>query len=172
MTGELPDIYTAGYGNRGFGAFIALVERFGITHLVDVRSVPQSIYWEDFRRQSLEILVPPTGLKYIYMGDTLGGVQNSPVRCKDPDSVDIIPLFELPELAKGLDVLLKAVAVPGRVICLMCGCKKPHSCHRSRLLGEALLRRGIEVKHIDSDDSVKLQTLVAQEQSGFQQSLF
>ena len=74
MTGELPDIYTAGYGNRGFGAFIALVERFGITHLVDVRSVPQSIYWEDFRRQSLEVLVPPTGLKYIYMGDTLGGV--------------------------------------------------------------------------------------------------
>ena len=172
MTGELPDIYTAGYGNRGFGAFIALVERFGITHLVDVRSVPQSIYWEDFRRQSLEILVPPTGLKYIYMGDTLGGVQDSPALCKDPDSVDINPLFEMPELAKGLDVLLKAAAVPGRVICLMCGCKKPHSCHRSRLLGEALLRRGIELKHIDSDDSVKPQTLVAQEQSGFQQSLF
>jgi uncharacterized protein (DUF488 family) len=172
MTGELPDIYTAGYGNRGFGAFIALVERFGITHLVDVRSVPQSIYWEDFRRQSLEILVPPTGLKYIYMGDTLGGVQDSPALCKDPDSVDINLLFEMPELAKGLDVLLKAAAVPGRVICLMCGCKKPHSCHRSRLLGEALLRRGIELKHIDSDDSVKLQTLVAQEQSGFQQSLF
>ena len=172
MTGEIPDIYTAGYGNRGFGAFIALVQRLGITHLVDVRSVPQSIYWEDFRRQNLEVLVPPTGLKYIYMGDTLGGVQNSPVLCKDPDSVDINPLFEVPELQLGLNVLLKAAQVPGRVLCLMCGCKKPHSCHRSRLLGEALLQRGVELVHIDADETLKSQRIVAQEQAGFQQSLF
>ncbi|HLP00187.1 MAG TPA: DUF488 family protein, partial [Fimbriimonas sp.] len=85
-TDQLPVIYTAGYGNRGFPAFIELMARFGITHLVDVRSVPQSSYWEDFRRENLMALVPPTGLKYVYMGDTLGGVENSPALCREPET--------------------------------------------------------------------------------------
>jgi uncharacterized protein (DUF488 family) len=153
-----PVIYTAGYGNRGFAGFIELVKSFEITHLVDVRSVPQSSYWEDFRRQNLEVLVPDTGLKYVYMGDTLGGVQNSPVLCKDPDSVELAPLFQLPELALGIKTLLRAAE--GKTLCLMCGCKRPHACHRSRLVGEALLGLGVDLRHIDADDSIVLQSRV------------
>lgn len=158
MSAEIPVLYTAGYGNRGFDAFIELVKRFGITHLVDVRSVPQSSYWEDFRRENLIDSVPRKGLKYVYMGDTLGGVKDSPVLCKDPDAVDIRPLFDEPELTKGLDALVKAFHTPGRVICLMCGCQRPHSCHRSRLLGRALIERGIDLAHIDGDESVVRQS--------------
>lgn len=172
MTGELPVLYTAGYGNRGFGAFIALMQRFSVTHLVDIRSVPQSSYWEDFRRERLQLIVPPTGLKYVYMGDTLGGVQDSPVLCKDPGAVDHAPLLESEELKKGIDAVLKAATHPDRVICMMCGCMRPHQCHRNRLLGEAFLRRGIELQHIDADEKVKPQSLVAAEYAGFQQSLF
>lgn len=68
-------ILTAGYGNRGFDGFVALMKRHGVTHVVDVRSVPQSSYWEDFRRPRLERILPETGLRYVYMGDTLGGVR-------------------------------------------------------------------------------------------------
>jgi uncharacterized protein (DUF488 family) len=147
-------LYTVGYGNRGFDGFIELAKSFSITHLVDVRSVPQSSYWEDFRRQNLEVLVPKTGLKYVYMGDTLGGVQNSPVLCKDPDQVDIRPLFDDPNLEVGIKALLKAASNQERQIALMCGCKRPHGCHRSRLLGRALLNRGIDLQHIDADNSI------------------
>ncbi|MBI1335155.1 MAG: DUF488 family protein [Armatimonadetes bacterium] len=158
MTGEIPVLYTAGYGNRGFDGFIKLLNRYGVTHLVDVRAVPQSSYWEDFRRENLMDLVPARGLKYVYMGDTLGGVPNSAVLCKEPDTVDIQPLFADPELRKGLDALMKATDRPGRVVCLMCGCMRPHACHRSRLLGRALLDRGIDLRHIDADDEVVRQT--------------
>lgn len=158
MTGELPVLYTAGYGNRGFDGFIELIRRYGVTHLVDVRAVPKSSYWEDFRRENLMDLVPANGLKYVYMGDTLGGVRDSAVLCKDPDAVDIHPLFDDPELKKGLDALVKAISLPDRVVCLMCGCMRPHGCHRSRLLGRSLLERNIDLHHIDADNEVVRQS--------------
>lgn len=158
MTGELPVLYTAGYGNRGFNGFVDLLRQHGVTHLVDVRAVPKSSYWEDFRRENLMDLIPAQGLKYVYMGDTLGGVRDSAVLCKDPDAVDIHPLFADPELKKGLDALVKAMSTPNRVLCLMCGCMRPHACHRSRLLGRALLDRGIDLAHIDGDDSLVRQS--------------
>ncbi len=158
MTGELPVLYTAGYGNRGFDGFVALMTQFGVTHVVDVRAVPKSSYWEDFRRENLMDLLPARGFKYVYMGDTLGGVRDSAVLCKDPDSVDLQPLFADPELAKGFEALLKAMNVPSRTVCLMCGCMRPHGCHRSRLLGRALLDRGIDLHHIDADNVVVKQS--------------
>ena len=155
---EIPVLYTAGYGNRGLDSFLALMAQFGVTHIIDVRAVPKSSYWEDFRRENLMDLVPARGFKYVYMGDTLGGVRDSAVLCKDPDSVDIRPLFSDPELAKGLDALLKAMNSPSRVLCLMCGCMRPHGCHRSRLLGQALLDRGLDIQHIDADNELVRQS--------------
>jgi uncharacterized protein (DUF488 family) len=142
-------IYTAGYGNRGYEAFLTLLRRYGITHLVDIRSVPQSSYWEDFRRERLALLMGQTEIKYIYMGDTLGGVEGSPILCKDPDSVDIEPLRQEPKLELGVTKLLQAAADPSKTILLMCGCLRPHRCHRSRLVGPALLERGIDLLHLD-----------------------
>ncbi len=158
MTGELPVLYTAGYGNRGLDAFIELMNLFGVTHLVDVRAIPKSSYWEDFRRENLIDLIPAKGLKYVYMGDTLGGVRDSAALCKDPESVELAPLFHDPELAKGFEALLKAMIAPDRVLCLMCGCMRPHGCHRSRLLGRALLEKGIDLQHIDADNAVVRQS--------------
>jgi uncharacterized protein (DUF488 family) len=158
MTGELPVLYTAGYGNRGFDGFVQLMNQFKVTHVVDVRAVPKSSYWEDFRRENLMDLIPARGLKYVYMGDTLGGVRDSAVLCKNPDSVDIQPLFHDPELKKGIEALLKAYSVSERTICLMCGCMRPHGCHRSRLLGRTLLERNVDLHHIDADNDIVRQS--------------
>jgi len=165
-------ILTAGYGNRGFEPFIELMKMHGVTHLVDVRSVPQSSYWEDFRRARLELIVPPTGLRYVYMGDTLGGVPDSPVLCKDPEAVDLAPLFANPELALGLRKLIDAAGNESRKICLMCGCLRPHRCHRSRLLGEALLRLGVDIQHLDENGAPISQSTVMEQARPKQLSLF
>lgn len=165
-------ILTAGYGNRGFAPFIELMKQHGVTHLVDVRSVPQSSYWVDFRRERLAEIVPPTGLKYIYMGDTLGGVPNSPVLCKDPAAVDIHPLFHDPTFRLGLRKLIEASSVEGRVICLMCGCLRPHKCHRSRLIAEALVSEGVEVFHLDEKGQPVRHAVVVEESTDPQAALF
>ncbi len=163
-------ILTAGYGNRGFEGFVALMKRYGVTHVVDVRSVPQSSYWEDFRRPRLERILPEAGLRYVYMGDTLGGVPDSPVLCKDPGAVSLAPLFDDPQLQLGLDRLLKAAE--SRTVCLMCGCLRPHRCHRSRLIGEALSQRGIEVLHLDDKGEPISHVQVVEEAKPLQESLF
>ncbi len=163
-------ILTAGYGNRGFAGFVALMKRHGVTHVVDVRSVPQSSYWEDFRRPRLQRILPEAGLRYVYMGDTLGGVPDSPILCKDPEAVPLEPLFDAPELHLGLDRLIQAAE--DRVVCMMCGCLRPHRCHRSRLIGEALARRGIEVTHLDDKGEPVSHSQVIEESKPLQKSLF
>lgn len=178
-------ILTAGYGNRGFEKFIELMRQHGVTHLVDVRSVPQSSYWEDFRKPRLEQIVPPTGIRYVYMGDTLGGVpqysEGSPaaedekayIFCKaDPSAVDLHPLFNDPTFQIGLGKLIEAGLNPNRKICLFCGCLRPHKCHRSRLIGEALHSKGIEVIHLDERGEPVTQQQVAIESQPAQSALF
>jgi len=82
------------------------------------------------------------------MGDTLGGVENSPVLCKDPFSVDLEPLRREPRLSLGVGKVIEAASDPSRRILLMCGCLRPHRCHRSRLLGPAFMERGVELLHL------------------------
>jgi len=192
-------ILTAGYGNRGFAAFIELMKQHGVTHLVDVRSVPQSSYWEDFRRERLTRIVPETGLKYVYMGDTLGGTPvpdpvqaaaltvpagdeaqpvpdgkvKPPIFCKtDPAAIDLHPLFHDPKFRLGLTKLVEAAMVPGRSICLMCGCLRPHKCHRSRLIGAALTDEGVDVLHLDQNGEPLSHLKVVEESIDPQVSLF
>lgn len=156
-------IYSVGYGNRGYENLLALLRRYRFTHLVDVRSVPQSSYWEDFRRERLAHLLSQTEIKYVYMGDTLGGVEHSPALCKDPGSVDLEPLFREPKLELGLNKLIDAASDPSRKIVLMCGCLRPHRCHRSRLLGPGLVARGVEYLHLNDLGEPVTQLQVAAE---------
>lgn len=165
-------ILTAGYGDRGFEGFVALLKSHGVTHFVDVRSVPQSSYWEAFRKPNLERLVPEVGLKYVWMGDTLGGVKNSPVLCKEPGKVPLDGLADAPEFRLGLDRLLQATSDPQKTLVLVCGCKRPHKCHRSRLIAPAIVARGVEVVHIDDRGELKPHAEIESEERGFQPELF
>lgn len=163
-------IYTIGYGNRGFEAFIKSVKSFQITHLVDVRSIPQSSYWKDFGRENLDRTIPLSDLKYVYMGDTLGAHQ--PEGGDFPKVEGIHPQTHNPNFRRGLTALVKAMRVPDRRICLMCGCMRPHACHRSSLVGEALVAEGVEVLHIDAADQTETQAEVMLAIAGLQSSLF
>jgi len=93
--------------------------------------------------------------------------------CKaDPSAVDMHPLFNDPRFRMGLGKLISAASVEGRVICLMCGCLRPHKCHRSRLIGEALIAEGVEVLHLDDQGRPVPQQQVVIESQPQQTSLF
>lgn len=80
------------------------------------------------------------------------------------------PLFADPKLHLGLDKLVQAAAK--RTVCLMCGCLRPHRCHRFRLVGEALARRGIEVVHLSDKGEPVSHAGVVEEAKPLQESLF
>lgn len=140
-------IYTVGYGNLTFEQFIEKLRPFSISHLVDVRAIPYSKYQLDFGRERLALLLPPTGLKYVYMGDRLGGAKGT------AEGLEGERLVEFLQGRPGYESAIQKFvnAAESKAICLMCGCSKPEVCHRSWLLGESLQKAGVETRHILSD---------------------
>jgi len=136
-------VYTVGYAGRTIPGLAALLKSYGVTHVVDVRSVPYSKAFPDYVRESLEKTIPEQGLKYVYLGTELGGMtdQHDPVA------------FE-----RGIRQVSRASE--RHSLCLMCSENRPQDCHRTRLIAPALIAEGIEVLHINEKGE-----LLSQEQA-------
>lgn len=144
-------IFTAGYGNLGFEGFIERIRGLGATHLVDVRRQPGSRYWTDFCRPRLDALVAAEGLRYVWLGDAIGGIGDREVPAGQDGQPDYRVIWREAAFQRGLDRVVEAAGKPGWVICLMCGCLRPAGCHRGFLIGPALLDRGVELMHVEGD---------------------
>lgn len=140
-------IYSIGYGNRKPEDFLALLDRYGISFLVDVRSRPYSKFNPQFSKGSIENLFAGRRLKYVFMGDTLGGQPSDP-SCYTDGQVDYRKCRSRPVFVEGL-ARLKTAWEKNLSIALMCGESKPQECHRSKLIGQALSEMGIGICHID-----------------------
>src|SRR5436305_1865216 len=81
MEGETP-IRTIGYGARSVDEFVSELAAGRAEYLVDVRSAPYSRFKPEFSRKSLAARLEREGVRYVFMGDTLGG------RPDDPDCYD------------------------------------------------------------------------------------
>lgn len=144
---------------------------YSITHLVDIRTYAWSRYQEDFRGEAFAARVRAAGLKYVFLGDRLGGRPSSEDVLTDGE-VDYEKLRVAPWFVQGVDKLVEAAADPGRTLCLMCGCGKPEECHRGRLLCEVLLARGCDSVHILPDGSTINQIGVQRKLGADQLKLF
>lgn len=155
MLRDKPFVYTIGYGAGHFDDLIVRVRAEPITHLVDVRTNPYSKYQEDFRGESFAARVNETGLKYVFMGDSVGGKPVDESVWTDGD-VDDDKLRVAPFYRAGLKHIVNA-AEAGKVLCLLCGCARPETCHRGRLLCHELLELGIDSRHLMVDGSIMSQ---------------
>lgn len=164
-------IFTIGYGAREIGDFVAALRRYEIAYLLDVRSKPFSRYKPDFSKDALEAHLRRAGIRYVFMGDTLGGRPADP-GCYDADGkVDYERVATRGFYQRGLDRVANAHA-QGRRVALMCSEGKPEQCHRSKLIAKSLQSRGIPVSHIDENDELIDQNAVVARLHGGQPSLF
>jgi len=143
-------IYTIGYGARDIEAFVAVLQAHQIAYLVDVRSAPYSRFKPEFSRQALEQHLLAHGIRYVFMGDTLGGKPDDPT-CYEDGKIIYAKVENLPFYQEGIGRLLKAHQQKLPVV-LMCSEGKPEMCHRSKLIGKTLDKMGIPVQHIDEND--------------------
>jgi len=165
-----PAIYTIGHGGRSIESFIELLKKHQIDFLIDVRSAPYSRYQPEFSMRMLETHLEANGIRYVFMGDQLGG------RPKDSDcyidnKVDYDRVRLKSYYLAGIDRLEKAAGKDLGVV-LLCSEQKPENCHRSKLIGRTLADRGIEVVHIDGNDDLTTQGDVMLRITGGQPSLF
>lgn len=151
---ETVPIYTIGYGSRSVDEFIQVLQEHQIAYLIDVRSAPYSRYKPEFSREPLDVELQRHGIRYVFMGDTLGG-QPDDEDCYDVDGkVDYAKLKITERYLSGIERLQAAFAQQQRVV-LMCSEGKPEECHRSKLIGETLEKQDIRVAHIDEEDELQ-----------------
>ncbi|RMH17742.1 MAG: DUF488 domain-containing protein [Acidobacteria bacterium] len=146
------------------------LRRHGVAFVVDVRSSPHSRFNPDFSRLPLESALAEAGLRYVFMGDLLGGRPQDPA-CYRDGKVDYERVKMTAAFRRGIDRLKDAWRKELR-ICILCSEGQPERCHRSKLIGTVLDGSGIPVQHIAPDGSLRSQEEVVRRLTGGQKSLF
>lgn len=145
----MPLVFTVGHSTRSIEELLALLTGHGIEVLVDVRRYPGSRRHPQFSRDSLARSLEEAGIRYVHEPD-LGGR-----RAAHPDSphtawrVDAFRGYadhmETPEFKAALERLMRLG--DSHAVVILCAEAVPWRCHR-RLISDALVARGVEVRHI------------------------
>ena len=155
-------LYTIGHGNRKSEDFLALLKEFGIEYLIDVRSQPYSKFNPQYNQNDLKFFLERNGIKYVFMGDNIGG-RPKDTSCYDNEGkVDYEAVKTKEFFINGIERLKTAYNKDINVV-IMCSESKPCECHRSKLIGRVLNTDNIILKHIDENGKVKDQATVIHE---------
>jgi uncharacterized protein (DUF488 family) len=154
-------LFTIGHGSRKSEVFIDLLKKHGIQYLVDVRSVPLSRFHPQFNRNTLSSALEASGIRYIFMGDELGGRPKDQSCYNETGKIDYNLLSKKPYYREGIE-RLKTSVNKGLRTAIMCSERNPAECHRTLLIGATLYSEGISLLHIDEQGSLKDQPQVMQ----------
>ncbi|MDR1455326.1 MAG: DUF488 domain-containing protein [Tannerella sp.] len=153
-------VFSIGHGNKTIEEFISELHSFDIKFLIDIRSKPYSKYSAHFSQQLLKSAVEKESIKYVYMGQELGGLPTHDTSCfTDSGKVDYDKLKEKEFFKQGLQRLINANS-KGINVCIMCSESKPEECHRSKLIGIELQKCDIHIRHIIGISKEKTQSQV------------
>ncbi|SDF50615.1 Protein of unknown function, DUF488 [Limimonas halophila] len=143
-------IHTLGHSNHDLGDLLALLGHHGIEVVVDVRAVPHSGRFPQYRKRALERSLPEHDIGYRWMGDTLGGVG------KRSDAATFAEIARRRDFHDALDAVVDLAAAHRPA--LMCAERDPVQCHRTALIARQLRTRpGVALRHILADGSVEPQ---------------
>ena len=168
--GQRVPIYTIGYGARDLPALLAVLKQHAIAYLIDVRTAPYSRFKPEFSKEALEKALVARGIRYVFMGDSLGGRPDDPA-CYVDGKVDYAAVAQTAAYRTGIARVRAAFQQQQRVV-LMCSEGKPETCHRSKLIGKTLDEEGIPVAHIDETDTLRTQAEIIFRLTDGQLSLF
>ncbi len=144
-------VLTIGHSTRSIEEFLRLLEAHEVKRLVDVRTIPRSRHNPQFNREELPQSLRKAKIRYTHLKG-LGGLRHP--RKDSPNTGwrnagfrGYADYMQTPEFEANLEKLLD-LARRDR-IAIMCAEAVPWRCHRS-LIADALLVRGVEVRHISS----------------------
>ena len=138
--------------------FVGLLRQHGIQTLADIRSIPASRRMPWFSREPLAAALTEAGIRYVWMGDRLGGKPRDPALHGSDGGVDYAAVRATPRFQTGMELLENTAAASNTAI--MCAEEDPMHCHRWLLLGPAMAERHMEVLHIRGDGRVESMALV------------
>ena len=150
-------IYSIGHGNKSIEQFVSELKKFDIKYVIDVRSIPYSKWNPQFKREVLKNELEENDIVYSFWGDSLGGRPKDKTCYNEEGKVVYEILKEKDYFKKSIERLVNANSKKIK-IALMCSETQPEKCHRSKLIGQELLKRGVSLKHIIPDKEPKIKT--------------
>ena len=157
-------VYTIGHSSHPLEIFTALLKLHQIEIVADVRSTPHSAHAPQFNREVLPGALKAHGLRYVFLGDALGGRPADKAFYDGEGFVRYDWLAASPDFLHGIERLMEGI----RKYCvvLLCSEEYPRACHRRRLVGRVLREAGVHVLHIRHSGEVEPEErLMAEEQS-------
>jgi uncharacterized protein (DUF488 family) len=145
-------LYTIGHSNHKIEDFIALLNRYEVTCIADVRSAPYSRYCPQFNKDALATALQSTGITYMFLGRELGA-RSDAFSCYERGCVNFQHIAETEEFKGGLQRLIAATSE--HQVALMCAEKEPLECHRSILICRHLKEHNLCIRHILQDGRVE-----------------
>lgn len=139
MAGNPNIVYTIGHSNRELSILVRILSKYGIRVLIDVRRFPTSRKYPWFNRENLEKSLGIVGIKYIWLGDSLGGYRKGGYN----------EYMKTEEYSSGIKELIDISS--SKISVIMCSEKLWFRCHR-RLISNTLVEKGLEVIHIIDED--------------------
>ncbi len=149
-------VYTIGHSNHSPEAFLALLRKYGIEEVIDVRSSPHSRYAPHFNYDALSMTRDRAGIAYKFLGREVGG-RPADRSCYDADGRVLYDrLANTDSFQDGISYVMRH-ADECRTA-LMCSEKNPLDCHRALLIARTLADCGIAVEHILADGGLETHT--------------
>lgn len=164
-------IFSIGHSNLEFDEYLKMLLTYQITRVCDVRSRPASLRFPQFNQEPLEASLRAAGIRYDFVGESLGGRPEDP-RAYFPDGrVNYEQRRTARDFQREIDRLAEMSDAEKAV--LMCAEEDPLQCHRFLMICPALVERGIVPVHIRRGGKLESQVeaedrlLKLQDLSGF-----
>jgi len=153
-SGQKTVVFTIGHSTRPVSEFVEIIKAYGIENVVDIRTIPKSRHNPQFNEDTLRESLKAVKIGYLHMKG-LGGLRHalrgSPnMGWRNASFRGFADYMQTQEFKEDLEKLIEAAEKRPTVI--MCAEAVPWRCHRS-LVGDALLIRGVQVRHIMSASS-------------------
>lgn len=148
------EILTIGHGSQPIEEFIGLLRRHRVEVLVDTRSKPFSSRHPQFGQRVLAKLLDEAGIRYLYLGDKLGGRPNDDALYGPTGKPDYDKIAATEAYRQGLSALVE-LARGDETVAIMCSESDYKECHRYKLISRSLAVDGVEVRHILRDGSLE-----------------
>jgi uncharacterized protein (DUF488 family) len=144
-------VFTIGHSTRTLEEFTEMLQIYGVTLLIDVRTAPHSRHNPQFNKEALPDHLKPLGIKYVHLPE-IGGLRHPKANSTNLglQNLSFRGYSDYMQTKEFTDALLKilVLARENRLV-LMCAEALPWKCHRI-LIADALIVRRVRVLHIIS----------------------
>jgi len=150
------DIYTIGHSNYPVEKLIDMLKYYDINTVVDIRGTPYSKYNVQYNKETIANTLREAGFLYLFMAKEFAANRENKISYNKEGYSDFEKVIVEKDFLNGIE-RLKTGCEKGYKIALLGAMQDPIRCHRSILVGRALIEHKFNVKHILDDYSLASQ---------------